>query len=34
MAPTVGQNTEEVMTSVLGKDEAEIAKLKESGAFG
>lgn len=34
MAPTVGQNTEEVISKVLGKDAAEIAKLKDSGAFG
>jgi crotonobetainyl-CoA:carnitine CoA-transferase CaiB-like acyl-CoA transferase len=33
-APTVGQHTEEVMTEVLGRDEAEIAKLRESGVFG
>lgn len=34
MAPTAGQNTDEVMAEVLGKDEAAIAKLRESGAFG
>ena len=34
MAPTVGQNTDEVMSSILGLDEAAIAKLRESGAFG
>jgi len=34
MAPTVGQNTEEVMAEVLGKSEADISKLREDGAFG
>jgi crotonobetainyl-CoA:carnitine CoA-transferase CaiB-like acyl-CoA transferase len=34
MAPTVGQNTDEVMADVLGKDEATIAKLRDAGAFG
>lgn len=34
MAPTVGQNTDEVMTEVLGKDAATIARLREEGAFG
>jgi hypothetical protein len=34
MAPTVGQNTDEVMADVLGKNEATIAKLREAGAFG
>jgi len=34
MAPTVGQNTDEVMADVLGKDAGEIAKLREAGAFG
>ncbi|MEE3329967.1 MAG: CoA transferase [Myxococcota bacterium] len=34
MAPTVGQNTEEVMAEVLGKSEADIGKLREDGAFG
>ncbi len=34
MAPTVGQNTDEVLARVLGKDEAEIEKLRQSGAFG
>ena len=34
MAPTVGEHTDGVMAEVLGKDEGEIAKLRESGAFG
>ena len=34
MAPTVGQNTEEVKAEVLGKSEADISKLREDGAFG
>ena len=34
MAPTVGQHTDEVMSEVLGKDSAEIDKLREGGAFG
>ena len=34
MAPTVGQNTDEVMAEVLGKSEAEILALREGGAFG
>jgi crotonobetainyl-CoA:carnitine CoA-transferase CaiB-like acyl-CoA transferase len=34
MAPTVGQHTDEVMAEVLGKDAAEIAKLREAGVFG
>ena len=34
MAPTVGENTDDVMESVLGKDEAEIARLRGEGAFG
>ena len=34
MAPTVGQNTDEVMSDVLGKDTAEIARLRDGGAFG
>ena len=33
-APTQGENTEEVMARVLGKSEAEIARLRESGVFG
>ena len=34
MAPTVGQNTDEVMAEVLGKSEAEIVALRDGGAFG
>ena len=34
MAPTVGENTDDVMEGVLGKDEAEIARLRDEGAFG
>ena len=34
MAPTVGQNTDDVMARVLGKDSAEVAKLRDDGAFG
>jgi crotonobetainyl-CoA:carnitine CoA-transferase CaiB-like acyl-CoA transferase len=34
MAPTVGRDTDEVMTEVLGKDAATIARLREEGAFG
>jgi crotonobetainyl-CoA:carnitine CoA-transferase CaiB-like acyl-CoA transferase len=33
-APTLGRDTDEVMAEVLGKDPEEIAKLRESGAFG
>ena len=33
-APTVGQHTDEVLSSVLGYDEAKIAELRESGAIG
>jgi crotonobetainyl-CoA:carnitine CoA-transferase CaiB-like acyl-CoA transferase len=33
-APTVGQHTEDVLTSVLGYDEAKIAALRETGAIG
>ena len=33
-APTVGQHTDDVMSSVLGLDEARIAELREAGAFG
>ena len=33
-APTVGQNTDEVMAEVLGKSASEIEKLREGGAFG
>ena len=34
MAPTVGEHTDDVMERVLGKDEAEIARLRGEGAFG
>ncbi len=34
MAPTVGENTDEVMKDVLGKGPAAIAALRASGAFG
>ncbi|MBW2267358.1 MAG: CoA transferase [Deltaproteobacteria bacterium] len=34
MAPTAGQHTEEVLSKVLGKDAATIAKLREGGVFG
>ena len=34
MAPTVGQNTDEVMERVLGKSGDDIRKLRDSGAFG
>ncbi|NQZ98275.1 MAG: CoA transferase, partial [Myxococcales bacterium] len=34
LAPTVGQHTDEVMAEVLDKDEAAVAKLRDSGAFG
>ena len=33
-APTVGQNTDEVLTGILGYDEARIASLKNEGAIG
>lgn len=33
-APTVGQHTDEVLTSILGYDEARIVDLKEKGAAG
>jgi len=33
-APTVGQHTDAVMAEVLGKDDAEIAALRDRGAFG
>jgi crotonobetainyl-CoA:carnitine CoA-transferase CaiB-like acyl-CoA transferase len=33
-APTVGQNTNEVLTGILGYDEARIASLKNDGAIG
>jgi crotonobetainyl-CoA:carnitine CoA-transferase CaiB-like acyl-CoA transferase len=34
MAPTVGQNTDEVMAEVLGLDGDRIAELRAAGAFG
>jgi hypothetical protein len=34
MAPTVGEHTDEVIGSVLGKDPATVKKLREDGAFG
>jgi crotonobetainyl-CoA:carnitine CoA-transferase CaiB-like acyl-CoA transferase len=34
MAPTVGQNTDEVMADVLGYDEAKVGELRSAGAFG
>ena len=34
MAPTVGQHTDEVLTEVLEKDAASVAKLREEGVFG
>jgi len=34
VAPTVGQHTDEVLSSVLGYDAAKIAKLRETGALG
>jgi crotonobetainyl-CoA:carnitine CoA-transferase CaiB-like acyl-CoA transferase len=33
-APTVGQNTGEVLTGILGYDSARIAELKNDGAIG
>ncbi|MGH0028463.1 MAG: CaiB/BaiF CoA transferase family protein [Myxococcota bacterium] len=33
-APTLGRDTDEVMAKVLGKDAAEIARLREAGVFG
>ena len=33
-APTVGQNTEEILGGILGYDKVRIAALKESGAVG
>jgi crotonobetainyl-CoA:carnitine CoA-transferase CaiB-like acyl-CoA transferase len=33
-APTTGQHTEEVLRSVLGKSDAELASLRAAGAFG
>ncbi len=34
LAPTVGQHTDLVLAEVLGMDETQIAKLRESGTFG
>jgi crotonobetainyl-CoA:carnitine CoA-transferase CaiB-like acyl-CoA transferase len=34
MAPEVGQHTDEVLSRVLGKSAAELAKLHESGVLG
>jgi len=34
MAPTVGEHTDEVLANVLGKTEADIAKLRSEGVFG
>jgi crotonobetainyl-CoA:carnitine CoA-transferase CaiB-like acyl-CoA transferase len=34
MAPTVGEHTDEVLAKVLGKSDADIAKLRSDGAFG
>ena len=34
MAPTVGEHTDEVLSSVLGYDEAKIKAFKKSGALG
>jgi crotonobetainyl-CoA:carnitine CoA-transferase CaiB-like acyl-CoA transferase len=33
-APTVGQNTDEVLTGLLGYDQAKITALKNEGAIG
>jgi crotonobetainyl-CoA:carnitine CoA-transferase CaiB-like acyl-CoA transferase len=33
-APTVGQHTDDVLTGVLGYDEARVAALREAGALG
>ena len=33
-APTVGEHTSEVLSEVLGYDDAKVASLRESGAFG
>ena len=32
-SPTLGEHTDEVLTQVLGYDEAKIAQLKNAGAF-
>jgi len=34
MAPTVGEHTDEVLANVLGKTEADIARLRNEGVFG
>ena len=34
MAPEVGENTDQVMTEVLGKSSDDIAALRAGGAFG
>lgn len=34
MAPTVGEHTDDVMTSVLSKSDTEVAALHSTGAFG
>ena len=34
MAPTVGEHTDQVLSDVLDKDAASIAKLREDGALG
>jgi crotonobetainyl-CoA:carnitine CoA-transferase CaiB-like acyl-CoA transferase len=34
MAPTVGENTDDVMADVLGKDADEIQRLRDAGVFG
>ena len=34
MAPTVGEHTDDVLADVLGKDEAEITRLRSDGVFG
>jgi len=33
-APTVGQNTDDILTDILGYDEKRIAALKAGGATG
>jgi crotonobetainyl-CoA:carnitine CoA-transferase CaiB-like acyl-CoA transferase len=34
MAPTVGEHTDQVLSDVLGKDAAEIERLRKDGVFG
>ena len=34
MAPTVGEHTHEVLEKVLGKTDADIAKLRTDGVLG